>query len=212
MTNAEEPLWLHWARELQAIAQNGLLYAQNPFDQERYARLREIAAEIWAQQTGADRSTMLNLFCEQIGYATPKVDVRGVVFDGDRLLLVQEASDNGWTLPGGWADPNESPTEATVREIFEESGYRTRPVKLLAVYDRSKHGHSTFFPFHIYKLFIRCELIGGQPACSHETSGVQFYTRDDLAGLTLSESRTTLAQLQRMFAHAENPDWPTDLD
>ncbi len=212
MKNAEEPSWARWARELQAIAQNGLLYAQNPFDQERYARLREIAAEIWAQQTGSDRSTVLKLFCEQTGYATPKVDVRGVVFDGDRLLLVQEAGDGGWTLPGGWADSNESPGEATVREIFEESGYRTRAVKLLAVYDRSKHGHSTFFPFHIYKLFIRCELIGGQPACSHETTGVQFYTRAGLAGLPLSESRTTFAQLQRMFAHAENPDWPADLD
>ncbi len=76
------------------------------------------------------------------GYATPKVDVRGSVFRDDQILLVKERADGLWTLPGGWADVNESPREAVVREIMEESGYHTRANKLLAVWDRAKHQHT----------------------------------------------------------------------
>ena len=212
MSEQPEPLWSRWARELQAIAQNGLHYSQNAFDVERYMRLREIAAEMWAQGTGLETTTLLQIFSEQFGYATPKVDVRVVVFQQAKILLVQEQSDGGWSLPGGWADANESPSEAIVREIFEESGYQTRAQKLLAVYDRSKQGHRTICPFHVYKLFIRCEPIGGKPTPSHETLDVQFFTKTELEALFLSESRTTRAQLQRMFVHLENPSRPADFD
>jgi len=212
MSESSEPRWSRWARELQAIAQNGLLYAQNHFEIERYTRLREIAAEMWAQGSGVDAQAFVRLFSDQYGYATPKVDVRGVVFQDHRLLLIQESSDSGWTLPGGWADPNESPAEAVVREIFEESGYRTQAIKLLAVYDRSKHRHTDIFPFHVYKLFMHCVITGGQPACSHETTDVRLYSLAEIEDLPLSTSRATLAQLQRMFLHEQNPHWPTDFD
>src|SRR5512136_250247 len=142
MATSLEPHWLQWARQLQAIAQNGLTYAQNAYDVERYTAVRQIAAEMMAAGSDTDLSRVLDLFSGEVGYATPKVDVRGVVFRGDALLLVKELVDDGrWTLPGGWADPNESPGEAVVREVFEESGFQTRAVKLLAVYDRSKHPH-----------------------------------------------------------------------
>lgn len=208
----QEPRWAQWARELQALAQNGLHYSQNPFDIERYERLRHIAAEMWAQGTGLSADSYLQLFVEQIGHATPKVDVRGVVIHEERILLVQERHDGGWTLPGGWADPNESPREAVVRELREESGYETTAGRLLALYDRSKHGHPTSFPFHVYKIFIACELQSGQPQLSHEISGIDFFTLSELKSLTLSESRTTLWQLQRMFTLAHHSEQPPDLD
>jgi ADP-ribose pyrophosphatase YjhB (NUDIX family) len=208
----QEPVWLGWAKELQAIAQNGLHYSQNPFDIERYERLRHISAEMWAMATGAPPDSFLKLFVEQTGHATPKVDVRGVVIHNERLLLVQERSDGGWTLPGGWADPNETPREAVVREIREESGYETTAGRLLALYDRSKHGHPTSFPFHIYKIFIACHFQSGEPLLSHEISGINFYSKAELKTLTLSESRTTLWQLERMFALSEQIGLPPDLD
>jgi ADP-ribose pyrophosphatase YjhB (NUDIX family) len=201
--------WLEWAQRLQAIAQNGLTFARDPYDVERYEAVRAIAAEIMAGHSDADLDLVKGLFAEQAGYATPKVDVRGAVFRDDAILLVRERSDGLWTLPGGWADVDDSPGDAVVREIFEESGYRTRAVKLLALYDRNKHGHP-LYPFHTYKIFFQCELIGGAPVASHETDGVGFFREDAIPELSLT--RVMPQQIGRLFAHYRHPDWPTDFD
>ena len=204
-----DPRWLEWSKRLQAIAQTGLAYTEDPFDRERYESVREIAAEISAIHSNVTLDYIRDLFAGQTGYATPKVDVRGAVFRDDTILLVRERRDGRWTLPGGWADINESPGEATVREIFEESGYRTRAVKLLALYDRNKHSHPPS-PFHTYKLFFQCDLIGGAPTQTLETDGVAFFHENELPELSLS--RVTPAQVIRLFEHYHHPDWPTDFD
>jgi ADP-ribose pyrophosphatase YjhB (NUDIX family) len=204
-----EPKWLDWARRLQAIAQSGLAYSPGQYDLERYESVREIAAEMMAEGSAGPVAPVRDLFASQAGHATPKVDVRAAVFREDRILLVEERSDGHWSLPGGWADVQESPAEATVREVQEESGYQTRAVKLLAVYDRNRHGHPPI-AFHAYKLFFQCELIGGAPASSHETSGVDWFTEDRLPAL--STTRVTAAQVHRFFEHYRNPRWPTDFD
>jgi ADP-ribose pyrophosphatase YjhB (NUDIX family) len=152
----------------------------------------------------------MEIFKREAGYATPKVDVRGVVFQSDTILLVKEVADGGWTLPGGWADVNESPKESVVREIREESGYETKPLKLLAIYDRSKHAHVPAFPFHVYKLFILCDLIGGASTTSVETSDVEFFAEHELPNLSLS--RVTPSQIRRFFEHHRKPNLPTDFD
>ena len=146
---------------------------------------------------------------DQAGYATPKVDVRGVVFRDEKILLVKERRDGRWTLPGGWADVNDSPGEATVREVYEESGYSTRAIKLLACYDRHKHGHPPF-AFHIYKLFFQCELLGGKPTNSIETEDVGWFSENEIPPLSLP--RVTPEQIARFFEHHNHPNWPTDFD
>lgn len=208
-----DPQWLRWARELQAIAQNGLTFAQDPFDRERYEAVRAIASAMIAQPAGVTPADITSLFSPDPGYMTPKVDVRAAVFKDDTILLVKEASDGGWTLPGGWADVGDAPGEAAAREVLEEAGYRVRPVKLLAVYDRSRHDH----PPHvhdIYKLFFRCELEDENPVdAKHqglETDGVGFFRLDELPALSVG--RVTATQIARLFAHAANPAWPTDFD
>ena len=201
--------WLDWARRLQAIAQSGLAYEPNQYDRERYEEVREIAAEVMAEGSAGAVAPIRDLFSGQSGYATPKVDLRGVVFRESRVLLVLEREDGGWTLPGGWADVGESPADGTVREVREESGYVTRAVKLLAVYDRNRHGHPPI-PFHAYKLFFQCEVMGGAPASSGETAGVDWFAEDDLPAL--STSRVTAGQIRRFFEHYRHPDWPTDFD
>ncbi len=136
-----EPQWLTWARELQAHAQNGLAYSRDPYDLERFRSIRRIAVEIMAAYSGADLTSLAGLFDGEAGYATPKVDVRAAVFQDDAILMVREKTDGAWSLPGGWADVGESPGEMAAREVFEESGYRVRPARLLAVYDRNRHAH-----------------------------------------------------------------------
>jgi ADP-ribose pyrophosphatase YjhB (NUDIX family) len=170
-----EPKWVGWARELQAIAQTGLHFTESDYDRERYRRVLEISIEIFANFSGESSALIRGLFNNQAGYATPKVDVRGVVFRHDKLLLVQERSDELWTLPGGWADVNDSPSEAVEREIVEESGFQAKVERVLAIFDRSKHGHEPPFPFHVYKLFMLCRLEGGEARTTMETIGVDFF-------------------------------------
>ncbi len=205
------PQWLTWAQQIQAIAQNGLAYSQNVYDIERYEQLQAVAAEMLAHHTGTDSTFLLDLFRHESGYATPKVDVRGAVFQQGKILLVKERSDGGWTLPGGWADVGDTPAAAIVREIEEESGYQTRVTKLVAVYDRNhpRHAHPPL-AFHVYKLLFYCELIGGAPTLSHETDGVDFFGRDELPALSLT--RVVPSQIARLFAHYDDPTLPTEFE
>lgn len=207
MTN---PVGLEWARRLQAIAQTGLTYSLSPFDTERYEAVREIAAEIMARVGGvADASSIVDLFRGDVGYATPKVDVRAAVFDEGRVLMVREREDGCWTLPGGWADVGSAPSVNAVREVREESGYEAEVVKLAAVYDRNLHGHPAI-PFHAYKMFFVCRLSGGAPSVSVETDGVGFFGEDEIPALSLT--RVMPSQIQLMFDHWRHPEWATSFD
>ncbi|MEL7036531.1 MAG: NUDIX hydrolase [Cyanobacteria bacterium J06592_8] len=206
-----EPQWIEWARALQAIAQTGLHFCEGEYDAERYRQIREIAADMFADHTNTKKEEIVDLFAQEYGYATPKVDVRGVVFQNSKILMVREVLDNHrWTLPGGWADVNETPSEAVTREVFEESGFETKVVKLLAVYDRTKQGHQPPMPYHAYKMFFLCEIIGGEAKSSYETSEVGFFAEDNIP--ELSVSRVLPHQIQRFFEYYRDPNLPTDVD
>lgn len=207
-----EPDWLTWTRELQAIAQTGLAFTKDPYDVERYAALRALAARIMAAHTGASHHRLEALFAKETGYATPKAGVRGAVFDTQgRLLMVREVMDGGrWTLPGGWAEVNLTPAENVVKEVREESGYEVRVRKLAAVWDRGRHGHPPG-AYAVYRFFFICDLIGGAPATSLETSGVGWFAESDLPS-DISLARILPEHLHRMFAHARDDSLPTEFD
>jgi ADP-ribose pyrophosphatase YjhB (NUDIX family) len=206
----DEPQWLRIARELRAIAQTGLTFTADRFDRQRYERVRELAASMLAQGSGEQFEVIIEILREGWGYATPKVDVRGAAFVDGRVLLVREISDGHWTLPGGWADVNQSAAECVVREISEESGFLARARKLAAVRDYQRSGHPPRNVDSIYKMFFICEITGGAARASDETSEVAFFPRDALPPLSLG--RTTAAQIDRMFHHAEHPELATDFD
>lgn len=203
------PQWLGWAMRIQAIAQTGLHYAGGEFDRERYGALRDIAAEMMASRSGAEPEYVRDLFAREVGHATPKLDVRGVVFRDDALLLVRERSSGRWALPGGFADVGESAGEATVREVREESGYEVRASRLLALYDRAKHNH-TPLSFYCYKVYFACALIGGTPTAGSETAAVGFFRRHELP--ELCPSRVTPGQLKRMWHLHHHPELGADFD
>ena len=206
----DEPQWLRIARELRAIAQTGLAFTADRFDRQRYDRVRELAASMLARGSGENYEVIIDILRRDSGYATPKVDVRGAAFVDGRVLLVREISDGKWTLPGGWADVNQSAAECVVREIAEESGFEARTLKLAAVRDYQKSGHPPRNVDSIYKMFFICEITGGSARASDETSEVAFFPREALPPLSLG--RTTAAQVERMFQHAEEPSLPTDFD
>jgi ADP-ribose pyrophosphatase YjhB (NUDIX family) len=203
-----EPQWLILGRELQALAQTGLTFTQDQFDRQRYERITELAARVLADGFATEPKLMLDILQTQRGYATPKIDVRGAAFREGKVLMVRERIDGLWTLPGGWADVNQSAAECTVREIREESGFEARALKLAAVWDYQKSGHPPRQYFSTYKMFFLCEITGGVASASDETSEVGFFARDALP--PLSVGRTTAVQVERMFQHAADPSLPTD--
>jgi ADP-ribose pyrophosphatase YjhB (NUDIX family) len=202
---------LQWARKVQAIAQNGLTFTQDPFDRERYQQLQDLVTTILTSHLAITPDQLQGLWLGDDGYATPKVDVRGGVFDQDKVLLVRERSDGKWTLPGGWVDVGDGPAFAVEREIREESGYLAKAVKLAALFDKNNpaHGHPPGI-LHIYKLFFLCELTGGAPTTSNETDGVDFFPVSSLP--PLSTGRATQSEIERLYQHHLNRGLPTDFD
>lgn len=190
-------------KRIQALAQAGLTYSENKYDLDRYQQLREISVEMLNELTGENILKIKNLFASEKGYQTPKVDVRGVVFKEDKILMVKETIDGKWSLPGGWADIGLTPFEVAKKEVLEEAGLEVLPVRLLAVHDKKCHPHPIDI-YHVYKMFILCKIKGGKLRGSMETSEAGWFGLDDLP--PLSEFRITASQIQLMFEYKNNPD------
>jgi ADP-ribose pyrophosphatase YjhB (NUDIX family) len=203
------PRWLRWAQRLQAIAQTGLTYATDPFDRERYEELRAMAVEMASSCLDVPAEDVRVAFASSLGYPTVKVDVRAVVFRDGELLLVRERRSGRFTFPGGWADVGDTPGAAAERETLEESGYRVRATKLVALLDKARHEHPPSVDY-TYKVLIGCRLEGGSAATSHEIDAVGFFARTAIPELDLD--RTTPGQIQLAWAHHEDPGRPADFD
>ena len=203
------PRWLEWAREIQALAQIGSFYDENEYQKQRNERFIEIAAEIVSEHSDLEYPAIVDAFKLTIGYSTPRVDVRGAVFQNQRILLVRERMDGRWTLPGGWADVGDVPSQAVEREVLEEAGYIVKARKIIGVYDANRFGKLDLF--HAYKIIFLCELLDGKATPSLETSEVAFFRKEDIPD-KLSDERTNLRHIQDAFNCLVFPDIPTIFD
>ena len=201
--------WLEWAKRIQALSQAGLTFSKDVYDIERYEELRQISVEIMSEYSELDMERIKSLFANETGYQTPKVDVRGVVFKNEQILMVKETIDDKWSLPGGFCDIGLSPTENVVKEIKEESGYDVIPVRLIALLDNNKHPHPPE-PYHYYKVFILCEIIGGEATIGIETKDIHFFSEHHLPNL--STNRNTESQIKTLFEFLRNPEKETLFD
>lgn len=193
--------WLNWAKELQAIAQAGIEYSKDKYDLERFHRIREISLEIVQNYTKEDMKVLRDLFANESGYQTPKVDVRGAIFKENRILMVREAIDGKWSLPGGWADIDLSVRENVVKEAWEEAGAKVIPQRIIAILDRRKHTIEPC-PYSIYKVFVECEFLEGDFRKNIETMEADFFEFEHLPELSLT--RNTLDQIKMCFeAHGK---------
>ena len=173
--------WLQWAIELQSLAQAGLTYGKDIYDRERYERVREISAEILSHMSELPTETVKNLFCNETGYQTPKLDTRAAIFKDERILLVRE--NNGkWSLPGGWCDVNISVAENTIKEVKEESGLDVIAKSIIAVQDRAKH-NLPIYAYGVCKIFVLCSLVGGEFVENIETTGFDYFSQSDVPNI-----------------------------
>lgn len=200
--------WLNWAIELQSLAQAGLTYSKDAYDIERFERIREISAEIVAHKSDIPIDKVKNLFCNETGYQTPKLDTRAAIFNDRKILLVRE--NNGkWSLPGGWVDVNISVGENTVKEVKEESGLDVRAKRIIAVQDRNKHNLPQY-AYGICKIFVLCSLIGGHFESNIETTGFDYFSIDDLP--PLAEEKSNAEQIKMCFDAYKNDNWQVQFD
>lgn len=209
MADTNSPQWLEWAREIQALSQTGLTFTQNEYERERYRRLSGIAAEIVAGHTGLSQEGVQKDFLSQPGYATPKIDVRGAVVQENKILLVQERTDQRWSMPGGWADVGDRPAEMVAREVWEESGMHVIAKKVIGVYDANRTGRPMEF-YHAFKIIFLCEITGGKLRSSNETLAADFFDFEKLPPLSLN--RTNERHLAEVLAHVRDHTRPAAFD
>ena len=201
--------WMQWAQRIQAIAKTGIAFSKDIYDIERYEELQNISEEIIAKHTDLEIAKIKDLFADAKGYQTPKVDIRGVVFRDGRILMVKEKNDNKWALPGGFCDVGLSPSQNVAKEIKEESGFIVNPIRLLALLDKNKHPHPADLQ-HFYKIFILCEIVGGEATTGIETNSIEFFSENDLPELSIT--RNTASQIHMLFEFLHNPDKETVFD
>lgn len=200
--------WLQWAVELQSIAQAGLFYCKDPFDQERYQRIREISAEMLSLPSGMPTEKVTDIFCSDVGYQTPKLDTRAAIFKDDKILLVKEKNGT-WSLPGGWVDVYLSVAENTVKEVREEAGLDVVPERIIAVQDREKH-NLPIYAYKVCKIFVLCTVLGGAFAENAETVTSDYFSLDALPLLAMEKN--TPEQIKMCFRAWHSPHWQTQFD
>ena len=204
----QEHQWLEWAKELQFIAQAGLTYTKDPFDKERFERVREIAAEIISLQGKLPLAQVKDLFCNETGFQTPKLDTRAAIFKDDKILLVEE-NDGTWSLPGGWVDVMETVKSNTVKEVKEEAGLDVEAVRVIALHDRNLHNQPPY-AYNVCKVFVLCEVKGG---CFHpniETIGSGYFGLDELP--PLSVDKNSYQQIEMCFTARSDKNWQVEFD
>ncbi len=200
--------WLDWAIELQSLAQAGLTYGKDVYDRERYERIRDISAEMMSYRTDIPLEKVKDLFCNETGYQTPKLDTRAAIFDQGKILLVRE--NNGkWSLPGGWVDVNVSVKENTLKEVKEEAGLDVAADRIIAVQDRAKH-NLPLYAYGVCKIFVLCSVIGGQFEPNIETTESRYFSENDLPAL--ATEKNTVEQVKMCFNAYRDPNWVTLFD
>ncbi len=195
--------WLQWAVELQSLAQAGLFYCKDPYELERYERIREISAEMVSYQSELPFEKVKDLFCSDVGYQTPKIDTRAAIFHEGKILLVHEANGT-WALPGGWVDVNVSVAENIVKEVKEEAGLDVKVKRIIAVQDREKH-NLPIYAYKVCKIFLQCELLGGAFVPNIETTGFDYFGIDDLP--CLAEEKNNREQIEMCFQAMRSEAW-----
>ena len=201
--------WLKWIVEIQGLAQSGLAYAKDVYDIERYERLREISAEMLANRTELPIEKVKEVFCNEVGYQTPKIVTRAAIFKNNKILLAQENSLK-WTLPGGWCDVLESIESNTLKEVKEETGLDVKAIKIISLQDRNKN-NKPVYAFGICKIFVLCELIGGQFKENTETVGIKYFGLDEIPN-DIAEEKTNIKQIQMCFNAYNDSNWQTRFD
>ena len=203
MNKTLQPQWLEWAKELQFLAQTGLTYSKDVFDIERFERIREISAEIISAQSELSLEKVKDLFCNETGFQTPKLDTRAAIFKEDKILLVKERNGT-WSLPGGWVDVNQTVKSNTEKEVEEEAGLKVEATRIIAVQDRNMHNVPPY-AYNVCKVFVLCEILSGHFQPNIETTESDYFRLEELP--LLAEEKNNEKQIKMCFSAYHDKNW-----
>lgn len=203
MNKTLQPQWLEWAKELQFLAQTGLTYSKDVFDIERFERIREISAEIISAQSELPLEKVKDLFCNETGFQTPKLDTRAAIFKEDKILLVKERNGT-WSLPGGWVDVNQTVKSNTEKEVEEEAGLKVEATRIIAVQDRNMHNVPPY-AYNVCKIFVLCEILSGHFQPNIETTESDYFRLEELP--LLAEEKNNEEQIKMCFSAYHDKNW-----
>lgn len=203
MNKTLQPQWLEWAKELQFLAQTGLTYSKDVFDIERFERIREISAEIISAQSELSLEKVKDLFCNETGFQTPKLDTRAAIFKEDKILLVKERNGT-WSLPGGWVDVNQTVKSNTEKEVEEEAGLKVEATRIIAVQDRNMHNVPPY-AYNVCKIFVLCEILSGHFQPNIETTESDYFRLEELP--LLAEEKNNEEQIKMCFSAYHDKNW-----
>ncbi len=203
MNKTLQPQWLEWAKELQFLAQTGLTYSKDVFDIERFERIREISAEIISAQSELSLEKVKDLFCNETGFQTPKLDTRAAIFKEDKILLVKERNGT-WSLPGGWVDVNQTVKSNTEKEVEEEAGLKVEATRIIAVQDRNMHNMPPY-AYNVCKIFVLCEILSGHFQPNIETTESDYFRLEELP--LLAEEKNNEEQIKMCFSAYHDKNW-----
>lgn len=190
---------------LKNIADLGMLYATNEYDRERYAELNAISLELLGKISGYTNEELQICFPLVKDYPTPKVDVRGILLSPDKkILLVKEATDGRWSLPGGWADIGFTPKEVIIKECKEETGLEVEVKSLLAVFDKRMHAHPPQAAY-VYKMLFYCEALSADFNTGFDIEHAAYFALDELP--ELSVDRILESQIRLVYDKIEKGDF-----
>lgn len=208
----EKEALLDIAKRIQAMADIGLLYAKDNYDIERYHELKNISQTILADELKVSADAIKNTYSRCTDYPTPKVDVRALVLnEKKKILMVQEKADSRWSLPGGWADIGKTPSEVAINEVKEETGIDVKCKHLAAAFDMRIHPHPPQ-PWYIYKLIFYCELVSSFVAITpaFDVLDAGWFSINELP--LLSTERILASQIEAIYHNVMNENFITMFD
>lgn len=202
--------YLNTFKKIKALAETGLVYAQNGYEVERNQELVNLSQELISAIAQQPVEALDKFYLPPKEYPTPKVDVRALILnDDDQILMAKEKMDGRWSIPGGWADIGHSPSEVIVKEVEEETGLISEVIRVLAIYDKRCHPHPPQ-PWYVYKIMFLCKMTGGELRGNFDIEEANWFAIDNLP--PLSEDRILASQIEELFHLAKHPELPVVCD
>lgn len=185
--------------KIQSIAKIGLIYSTDPYAITNYKEINDLSLKFLEEfvEVKFDRP---NYFQRDI-YPTPNVSVRTVILNKDRtkVLMVREAALQAYSLPGGWADLYDSPSQTARNECRQEAGAEIEVVRLVGIMNRTPFKSPTSVPEYV--VIFEAKLVGDLHEHEYETDDVGWYPVDQLPPLC---QKVTPEEVQRMVDAAVN--------
>ncbi|MCR5200545.1 MAG: NUDIX hydrolase N-terminal domain-containing protein [Saccharofermentans sp.] len=199
------------SHELMAIANDSLLYCKDRFDIERFKQIRTIAAKLMEMSVdGISKEQAQEIFEENEGYQTPKIDTRAAIFNDKEQVLLVKDYDGKWAMPGGWCEYNTTIMENTVKEAREEAGLVVEPVRLVAAHSNRKHNNPKSF-FYITRFFVLCNVTGGEFKPNEETTDAKYFDVDSLPS-DLNDHKSSPEQIRLCLEALRANSWEPVID